>query len=189
MEPFGRHGQFPYDEYAQAGAKWILVRFSQAHQADGASGRERPNARSAASRASMAPASSEAASGLLADRLARLGSGAVVLGGSGLTGTESAAEIAERHPELNVALLGRQEPGATMNPKAKAYLQAALERLGVRVRSGIEVVKVLPDSVELAGGALPPMPSCGPDVDLEARPSDIASDGGMPQVARSAGCR
>ncbi|MFE3451888.1 NAD(P)/FAD-dependent oxidoreductase [Nonomuraea sp. NPDC059194] len=89
---------------------------------------------------------------LLADRLARLGSGTVVVGGSGLTGIESAAEIAERHPELTVMLLGRQEPGATMNPKAKAYLQSALERLGVRVRSGIEVVNVLPESVELAGG-------------------------------------
>ncbi|WP_285710429.1 FAD-dependent oxidoreductase [Microtetraspora sp. NBRC 16547] len=89
---------------------------------------------------------------LLADRLARLGRGTVVVGGSGLTGIESAAEIAEQHPELNVVLLGRQEPGAAMNPKAKAYLQAALERLDIRVRSGIEVVKVLPDSVELAGG-------------------------------------
>ncbi|MCC5580031.1 FAD-dependent oxidoreductase [Microtetraspora sp. AC03309] len=88
----------------------------------------------------------------LADRLARLGRGTVVVGGSGLTGIESAAEIAERYPELNVVLLGRQEPGAAMNPKAKAYLQAALERLDIRVRSGIEVVKVLPDSVELAGG-------------------------------------
>ncbi|MGW0589972.1 NAD(P)/FAD-dependent oxidoreductase [Streptosporangium sp. NPDC002607] len=89
---------------------------------------------------------------LLADRLARLGRGTVVVGGSGLTGIESAAEIAEQHPELNVVLLGRQEPGAAMNPKAKAYLQAALERLDIRVRSGIEVVKVLPDSVDLAGG-------------------------------------
>lgn len=89
---------------------------------------------------------------LLADRLARLGSGTVVVGGSGLTGIESAAEIAERHPELNVVLLGRQEPGGTTTPKVKAYLQSALERLGVRVRSGIEVVKVLPDSVELASG-------------------------------------
>jgi NADH dehydrogenase FAD-containing subunit len=69
---------------------------------------------------------------LLADRLARLGSGTVVVGGSGLTGIESAAEIAERHPELNVVLLGRQEPGATTTPKVKAYLQSALERLGVR---------------------------------------------------------
>ncbi|WP_200207720.1 NAD(P)/FAD-dependent oxidoreductase [Micromonospora coerulea] len=88
----------------------------------------------------------------LADRLARRDGGTVVVGGSGLTGVESAAEIAERHPELNVVLLGRGEPGAAMNPKAKAYLQSALARLGVQVRSGVEVVKVLPDAVELAGG-------------------------------------
>ncbi|MEU5639940.1 NAD(P)/FAD-dependent oxidoreductase [Streptomyces milbemycinicus] len=89
---------------------------------------------------------------VLADRLARLGGGTVVVGGSGLTGVESAAEIAERYPELNVVLLGRGEPGAAMNPKAKAYLQAALQRLGVEVRSGVEVAKVLPHAVELAGG-------------------------------------
>jgi NADH dehydrogenase FAD-containing subunit len=91
---------------------------------------------------------------LLADRLARLGRGTVVVGGSGLTGIESAAEIADRYPELNVVLLGRQEPGAAMSPGAGAYLRAALERLHVHVRSGIEVVKVLPDSVELAGGEI-----------------------------------
>ncbi|MBB5785047.1 NAD(P)/FAD-dependent oxidoreductase [Nonomuraea jabiensis] len=94
---------------------------------------------------------------LLADRLARLarlGRGTVVVGGSGLTGVESAAEIAEQHPELDVVLLGRQEPGAAMSPKPRAYLQAALARLGVRVLSGVEVVKVLPDAVELAGGEL-----------------------------------
>ncbi|MFJ9681867.1 NAD(P)/FAD-dependent oxidoreductase [Streptomyces sp. NPDC101194] len=89
---------------------------------------------------------------LLAARLGRLGSGTVVVVGSGLTGIESAAEIAEQHPELNVVLLGRAEPGAAMNPGAKAYVQAALDRLGVRVRAGVEVVKVLPDAVELAGG-------------------------------------
>lgn len=89
---------------------------------------------------------------LLADRLARLDSGTVVVSGTGLTGIESAAEIAERHPRLSVVLLGRQEPGAAMNRKAKAYLQAALDRLGVQVRAGVEVVKVLPDAVEPAGG-------------------------------------
>lgn len=89
---------------------------------------------------------------VLADRLARLGSGTVVVAGSGLTGVESAAEIAERHPELNVVLLGRAEPGAALAPKARAYLRSALDRLGVAVRSGVEVVKVLPGSVELAGG-------------------------------------
>ncbi|WP_327363976.1 NAD(P)/FAD-dependent oxidoreductase [Streptomyces sp. NBC_01296] len=89
---------------------------------------------------------------VLADRLAHLGGGTVVVAGNGLTGVESAAEIAEQHPGLNVVLLGRSEPGAAMNPKARRYVHSALERLGVRVRSGAEVVKVLPDAVELAGG-------------------------------------
>ncbi|MFB7533148.1 NAD(P)/FAD-dependent oxidoreductase [Streptomyces sp. NPDC056178] len=89
---------------------------------------------------------------LLAARLGRLGSGTVVVAGSGLTGIESAAEIAEQHPELTVVLLGRAGPGAAMNPRAKAYVRAALDRLGVQVRAGAEVVKVLPDAVELAGG-------------------------------------
>ncbi|MFI6344876.1 NAD(P)/FAD-dependent oxidoreductase [Streptomyces sp. NPDC050560] len=90
---------------------------------------------------------------LLADRLAGLGGGSVVVGGSGLTGVEAAAEIAERYPELRVELLGRREPGADMHPKAKAHLDAALARLGVRVRAGVEVAKVLPHGVELADGS------------------------------------
>ncbi|MGW4501118.1 NAD(P)/FAD-dependent oxidoreductase [Micromonospora sp. NPDC004336] len=90
---------------------------------------------------------------LLADRLTRLDGGTVVVAGSGLTGVEAAAEIAERHPELQVVLLGRREPGASMHPKAKAYLDAALARLGVRVRGGVEVAKVLAGGVELADGS------------------------------------
>jgi NADH dehydrogenase FAD-containing subunit len=96
---------------------------------------------------------------LLADRLARLArldGGTVVVGGSGLTGVEAAAEIAERHPGLQVVLLGRREPGAGMHPKAKAHVHAALARLGVRVRGGVEVAKVLPDGVELADGSSVP---------------------------------
>ncbi|GHE81951.1 oxidoreductase [Amycolatopsis deserti] len=89
---------------------------------------------------------------VLGRRLAGLGRGTVVVAGTGLTGVESAAEIAERYPELRVVLLGRGEPGATMNTRARTYLQAALERLGVEVRSGAEVIKVLPDAIELAGG-------------------------------------
>ncbi|MEU8320746.1 FAD-dependent oxidoreductase [Nonomuraea sp. NPDC048881] len=88
----------------------------------------------------------------LAARLGRLGRGTVAVCGSGLTGVESAAEIAERHPELDVVLLGRQEPGAAMAAGPREYVRKALARLGVRVRSGVEVTKVLPDSVEMAGG-------------------------------------
>jgi NADH dehydrogenase FAD-containing subunit len=89
---------------------------------------------------------------LLAARLERLDGGTVVVAGTGLTGVESAAEIAEQYPGLDVVLVGRNEPGATMRPRAKAYLRAALDRLGVRVRTGAEIVRVLPDSVELADG-------------------------------------
>ncbi|MET9253305.1 FAD-dependent oxidoreductase [Streptomyces sp. NPDC003717] len=88
----------------------------------------------------------------LADRLARLGTGTVAVVGTGLTGVEAAAEIAERYPALDVVLLGREAPGAAMNAKAGAYLRAALDRLGVRVRAGVEVAKVLPGEVVPAGG-------------------------------------
>ncbi|MFD0784915.1 NAD(P)/FAD-dependent oxidoreductase, partial [Micromonospora azadirachtae] len=81
---------------------------------------------------------------LLARRLTGLDGGTVLICGSGLTGVEAAAEIAERHPGLDVTLVGRREPGSTMGPRAKAYLHAALARLGVRVLSGAAVAKVLP---------------------------------------------
>lgn len=87
----------------------------------------------------------------LADRLARLGAGTVVVVGSGLTGVEAAAEIAERHPEVGVTLVGQQDPGASMNPKARAYLRGALTRLGVQVITGAAVTRVRPDGVEVAG--------------------------------------
>jgi NADH:ubiquinone reductase (H+-translocating) len=89
----------------------------------------------------------------LAARLAELPAGATVaVCGGGLTGIEAAAEIAENRPGLHVVLLSRDEPGAMMGPRARAYLHRALGRLGIQVRQGVEVVKVLPDAVELAGG-------------------------------------
>ncbi|GAA4051811.1 NAD(P)/FAD-dependent oxidoreductase [Nonomuraea soli] len=86
----------------------------------------------------------------LAERLAAVDS--VVVGGGGLTGVESAAEIAETHPGLRVVLLSRDVPGSMMGEKARAYLHAGLKRLGVEVRTGVEIAKVLPDAVELADG-------------------------------------
>ena len=89
---------------------------------------------------------------LLAEHLSGLGRGTVVVAGGGLTGIESAAEIAEQHPELAVELVSLAEPGSMMGERARARLHAGLQRLGVRIRSGVEVVKVLPDSVALADG-------------------------------------
>ena len=89
---------------------------------------------------------------LLADHLGRLSDGTVVVAGGGLTGVESAAEIAEQHPELDVVLLSREIPGSMMGDKARARLHAGLERLGVRVRAGVEIVKVMSDGVALDDG-------------------------------------
>jgi NADH:ubiquinone reductase (H+-translocating) len=89
---------------------------------------------------------------LLAEHLDRLPDGTVVVAGGGLTGIESAAEIAERHPNLDVVLLSRQEPGLMMGERARARLHAGLERLGVSVRAGADIMKVMSDGVALADG-------------------------------------
>jgi NADH dehydrogenase FAD-containing subunit len=80
--------------------------------------------------------------------------GTVAVCGGGLTGIEAAAEIAENHPGARVTLISTGEPGTMMGTKARAYLNRALDRLGVTRQTGRAVVKVLPDAVELAGGEL-----------------------------------
>ena len=89
---------------------------------------------------------------LLAEHLDRLSDGTVIVAGGGLTGVESAAEIAEQHPELDVVLLSRQVPGSMMGDKARTRLHAGLERLGVAVRAGVDIVKVMSDGVALDTG-------------------------------------
>ncbi|MCW6006079.1 FAD-dependent oxidoreductase [Micromonospora sp. CPCC 205371] len=92
--------------------------------------------------------------------LSKRGGGTVAVAGAGLTGVEAAAEIAESYQGVRVVLLGRDEPGAMMGAKARRYLRDALDRLGVEVLAGVEVTKVLPDAVELAGGELVPVDAC-----------------------------
>ena len=92
----------------------------------------------------------------LAGVLDRLGNETVVVAGGGLTGIESAAEIAEQHPDVDVVLLSRGEPGSMMGQKARARLHAGLARLGVQVRAGVDIVKVMADGVALADGEVVP---------------------------------
>ncbi|MGV9804075.1 NAD(P)/FAD-dependent oxidoreductase [Micromonospora chersina] len=88
----------------------------------------------------------------MAAHLARRGNSGFLVCGAGLTGIEAATEIAESHPNVRVTLLSRGEPAAMMGAKARAYLTAALDRLGVTVRQGVSVTTVLPGGVELEGG-------------------------------------
>ncbi|MFI5891600.1 NAD(P)/FAD-dependent oxidoreductase [Actinoplanes sp. NPDC051513] len=89
---------------------------------------------------------------LLPSRLAAAAN--VVVGGAGLTGIESAAEIASRYPSATVTLVGRSAPGATMSPGARDHLQRALASLGVRTVEGT-IEKVLPAGVRVNGDFLP----------------------------------
>ncbi|GAA3744293.1 FAD-dependent oxidoreductase [Plantactinospora mayteni] len=106
---------------------------------------------------------SPATAARLAARLSELdgrGGGTVAVCGAGLTGIEAAAEIAENRPGLRVVLLTRATPGAMMGDRARARLHRSLDRLGIEVRTEVEVVRVLPDAVELADGELVPVDAC-----------------------------
>jgi NADH dehydrogenase len=96
----------------------------------------------------------------LAARLAEIPAGTVTVCGGGLTGIEAATEIAESHPGVHVILLSRDAPGSMMGEKARDYLNRTLRRLGVEVRAGVEITKVLPGAVELAGGELVHADAC-----------------------------
>jgi len=93
-----------------------------------------------------------AAAARIAHRLAETPAATVAVCGGGLTGVEAASEIAEQYPDARVVLLSRGVPGAAMSAGAREYLHRALDRLGVRVRAGVEITKVLPGGPELAGG-------------------------------------
>ncbi|PJN29176.1 NAD(P)/FAD-dependent oxidoreductase [Kitasatospora sp. CB02891] len=93
----------------------------------------------------------------LRERLAELGAGGTVLVvGEGLTGVETAAEIAEARPDLKVALAARGELGAWLSPKARRYLRRSYARLGITVHEHTAVEAVEPGRAIAAGGSALP---------------------------------
>ncbi|QKW38186.1 FAD-dependent oxidoreductase [Actinomadura sp. NAK00032] len=69
--------------------------------------------------------------------------GKVLVVGDGLTGIETATEIAESRPGLSVALLARGELGARLSAGARGHLRRACDRLGITVleHTGVEAVE------------------------------------------------
>ncbi|NEB82814.1 NAD(P)/FAD-dependent oxidoreductase [Streptomyces anulatus] len=89
----------------------------------------------------------------LRERLAGLdGGGTVLVVGEGLTGIETATELAESHPGLSVALAARGELGASLSPKARRHLRGAFDRLGITVHEHTAVEAVEPTRVIVADG-------------------------------------
>ncbi|WP_406481830.1 NAD(P)/FAD-dependent oxidoreductase [Streptomyces sp. NBC_01615] len=76
----------------------------------------------------------------------------VVVVGDGLTGIETATEIAESRPGLSVALVARGELGARLSAGARGHLRQACDRLGVTVLEHTRVEAVEATRVLCADG-------------------------------------
>lgn len=112
---------------------------------------------------------------------ARAGAGGVatVVGG-GLTGIESATELAESYPELKVRLVTADPLGERLSERGRQHLSRVLTRLGIDFRDRAPVREVRADGVVLAANG-------GPGEHL---PSDFVvwtTGFTVPSLAREAG--
>ncbi|MFE9774280.1 NAD(P)/FAD-dependent oxidoreductase [Streptomyces sp. NPDC005931] len=93
----------------------------------------------------------------LRDRLDGLdergGGGSVLVVGDGLTGIETATEIAESRPGLSVTLIARGELGARLSTGARDHLRRACDRLGITVLEHTTVEAVEAARVLCADGS------------------------------------
>ncbi|MFH8978781.1 NAD(P)/FAD-dependent oxidoreductase [Streptomyces sp. NPDC017890] len=91
----------------------------------------------------------------LKHRVADMASGSTVaVVGGGLTGLETASELAESYPELRVGLLtGADDVGSGLAPRARTHLRRALDRLGVSVCPKTFVAAVRKDGLITRDGA------------------------------------
>ncbi|CAL9506898.1 NAD(P)/FAD-dependent oxidoreductase [Streptomyces sp. enrichment culture] len=87
----------------------------------------------------------------LRERLAALAAGqTVVVVGGGLTGVESATEIAEARPDLDVALVVEGTLGAWLSAKGRTHLRRVCDGLGITVHEHTTVAAVGADHVTTA---------------------------------------
>lgn len=103
--------------------------------------------------------------------------GTVAVVGGGLTGIETAAELAESHPALRVRILADEEPGARLSERARRHLAGALERLGVDARAGDRVARVDGGGLHLADGT--PVPADAVLWNTGFEVSDVAARAGL----------
>ncbi|MEV0824679.1 NAD(P)/FAD-dependent oxidoreductase [Nonomuraea rubra] len=86
------------------------------------------------------------------DSLGGRGGGSVMVVGDGLTGIETATEIAEARTGLSVTLVARAELGSRLSARARGHLRRACDRLGVTVLEHASVEAVEASRVRFADG-------------------------------------
>lgn len=83
----------------------------------------------------------------------------ILVAGAGLTGIETAAELAERFPELQVTLATRGRLGDGFSPAGAGHLRRSLTARGVVLREDVQITAVEPGRAVVAGsGAGDPLP-------------------------------
>lgn len=89
----------------------------------------------------------------LRDRLSSTpANGPLAVVGGGLTGIETAAELAEAHPGRSVQLLTGAELGPSLSRRGRRYLHRGFDRRGVTVRENAPVARVQAGGLVLADG-------------------------------------
>jgi NADH:ubiquinone reductase (H+-translocating) len=96
--------------------------------------------------------STTAGAARLADRLADGTCRRVAVVGGGLTGLETATEIAEAHPGLTTTLVTAGALGADLSDRGAAHVRRVCARLGVRLLEHASVTGVRPDGFTSADG-------------------------------------
>ncbi len=113
----------------------------------------------------------------LQQRLAVLPAGApIVVVGGGLTGIETAAELAEQRPEFSVTLVSCGQIADGLLESARARIRTALLSHSVAVIEGSPVTRIDAHSVELADGRV-----------VESGCAIVATGSTVPDLARTSG--
>ena len=84
----------------------------------------------------------------------------VIVVGGGLTGIETATEIAERYPSLPVRLVTAGRLGYGLSERGRAYIRRTFERLGIAIQEQTGVERVTDGAVVTASGQTIPCCLC-----------------------------
>ena len=80
--------------------------------------------------------------------------------GGGLTGIDTATEMAESYPKLRVSLWTEGRLGDKLSGRGRAYLKRTFEQFGIALHEGQRVAAILAQSLALAAGAQIPYDVC-----------------------------
>lgn len=84
-------------------------------------------------------------------------SASMLIIGGGLTGIETATEIAETRPDLDVTIVAHRDVGGWLSDKARQHLHKAMDRLGITVREQTDITQV--DDAGVTTGATERIPA------------------------------